>query len=92
MKIFLQKLMLALIIVMTFGSPSQANESNDKQLNTIVTEFQYDQNRLTEYYNDNSAMTQYEIFPNNHRYQFIFTAALYIFALISATILMKITT
>ncbi|HHD72945.1 MAG TPA: hypothetical protein ENL02_03440 [Epsilonproteobacteria bacterium] len=92
MKRFLQKIMLALIIAMTFGPISQANESNDKQLNTIVAEFQYDQNRLMEYYSDNSNTTQYEIFPNNHRYQVIFTAALYIFALISATILMKITT
>jgi len=92
MKILLQNLMLVLVITMTFGSISQAQERNDSQLNKIVQEYQYDKNKLLDYYSDNTDTSQYEIFPNNHRYQFMFTALLYVIALISATILMKITT
>ena len=92
MKILLQNLMLVLVIVMTFGSLSQAQERNDSQLNKIVQEYQYDKNKLLDYYSDSTDTSQYEIFPNNHRYQFMFTALLYVIALISATILMKITT
>jgi uncharacterized membrane protein SpoIIM required for sporulation len=92
MKIFLQKLILVLVIAMAFGPLSQAKENNDTQLNTIVTEYQYDQNKFMQHHIDNANTVQYEIFPNNHRYQFMFTALLYIVALISATILMKITT
>jgi uncharacterized membrane protein SpoIIM required for sporulation len=92
MKILLQNLMLVLVIVMTFGSLSQAQERNDSQLNKIVQEYQYDKNKLLDYYSDGTDTSQYEIFPNNHRYQFMFTALLYVIALISATILMKITT
>ena len=92
MKKLIHATLLTIFIMLSFASIAHAeNNESDIEISAIVKEFSYSKNRLMPYADFAEENNQYEIFPDNHRYQLMFATILYIAGLISAAFIMRIT-